>query len=139
MLLELRPLRPLGVRGERVQVRRLRARPLAVRRQEGMFRPGDAVHALGLAFGSGASLRLLLRHPAHRGRHRHLHPPQRNTHRQGIYIIYIRNPRGGNPKRRSLLAGSRPNGVAAKPAQVPFTSIDVMHARYIGGRALAQP
>lgn len=42
MLLELRPLRPLGVCWKRVQVRRLRWRPLALRGQKGLLRSGDA-------------------------------------------------------------------------------------------------
>lgn len=88
LLLELRSLRPVGVRRERVQVRRLRARPMALRRQTRLFRPGNAVHAMGFAAGPRSSLRLVLRHPAHRLRYRHFHPSQRNAHRQGLLAYF---------------------------------------------------
>lgn len=88
LLLELRSLRPVGVRRERVQVRRLRARPMALRRQTRLFRPGNAVHAMGFATGTRSSLRLVLRHPPHRLRYRHFHPSQRNAHRQGLLAYF---------------------------------------------------
>lgn len=56
---------------------------MALRRQTRMFRPGNAIHEMGLATGHRSSLRRLRRNPPHRHRHRHFHPTQRNAHRQG--------------------------------------------------------
>lgn len=120
MLLELRPVRSLGVRGERVQVRRLRSRQVAVRRQARLLRPGHAVHEVGLAPGHRARLRLVRRNPTHRHRHLHFHPAQRNAHRQGIHQIITIQPTWNSRSRRSH---------STSPVRIMTPSIDKQSRR----------
>lgn len=93
MLLELRPLRSVGVRRKRVQMRWLRSRTLAVRWQTRLFRFGNAVHEMGLAFGHRSHLRLVRWHPPNCHGHFDFRQAQRNAHRQGKYsnitCVYI--------------------------------------------------
>lgn len=83
LLLDLPQVPPLGVRGGRVHVRRLRARPVALPAQAELLRSGTAAHAVGLAVRHSPDRHRDFRGAAHLLGDGSVLPEQRHAHREG--------------------------------------------------------